>query len=95
MQGVIETVEDITVRKRMDDALQRSHVDLNAILESTPDIICLLDAHDGRLQHFNAAFARETERTYGVHPQVGMTAQDILPADRVPAWTGFFQRALT
>jgi PAS domain S-box-containing protein len=93
--GVVVNYRDITARKQVEDALQRSQAGLNAIMESTADIVFLLDAQDGRLQQFNSAFAREVERTYGVRAQVGMTAQDILPAERMPVWAVLFQRALT
>ena len=92
--GVIDMVEDITIRKRLDDALKQSQGDLNAIMESTGDIIFLLDGQNGKLRCFNAAFASEVERSYGVRPRLGMTAQDILPADRVPLWAVLFQRVL-
>ena len=93
--GVVVNYRDITGRKQAETALQRSQADLNAIMESTEDIVFLLDAQDGRLQQFNSAFAREAERTYGVRLRVGMMAQDILPAERMPVWAVLFQRVLT
>jgi PAS domain S-box-containing protein len=93
--GVVVNYRDITARKQAEEALQQSQADLSAITESTEDIIFLMDAHEGRLQQFNSAFAREAERTYGVRLRVGMTAQDILPAERMPVWAVLFQRVLT
>ncbi len=93
--GIVVNYRDITARKQAEDQLRQSQSALNAIMESTQDIVFLLDARDGRLRHFNSAFAREVERSYGVRPQIGMTAQDILPAERLPRWAVLFQRVLT
>ncbi len=92
--AAIELVEDITERQRVTEALAQSQADLQAILESTPDIIFSLSVADGRLRQFNAAFAREVEQAYGVSAQVGLCAEDILPASALPVWAAMVRRAL-
>lgn len=92
--AAIELVEDITDRQRITAALAQSQADLKAILESTPDIIFSVDASDGRLRHFNSAFAREMERSCGMQVRPGMQAQDVLPADTLQVWVEMIQRAL-
>lgn len=92
--GVIEMVEDITTRKRIENALRDSQANLSAIMESTTDLIFSLDIERQKLLQFNTAFAREIETSYGVRVQTGMVPHDILPPQTWPVWEQMFQQAV-
>lgn len=93
--AVIETVEDITERKRIEDALIQSEANLLAVTNSTPDLIFSVDARNFRVLHSNAAHVAEIKRVYGIELRPGMTAREILPTPELWAlWEGLFQRAL-
>jgi diguanylate cyclase (GGDEF)-like protein/PAS domain S-box-containing protein len=54
--GIVQTVRDITERRRTERALQESESRLSNIVETSPDLIAIVDAW-GRYTFTNAAFA--------------------------------------
>ena len=53
--GAIETLEDITKRKRAEEAMKKSEKFLNNVFENIPDMIFVKDAQDLRFVRFNRA----------------------------------------
>ncbi|MFT5375921.1 MAG: PAS domain S-box-containing protein [Candidatus Latescibacterota bacterium] len=64
-------IQDITERKRVEDALRKSEARLNSIVESVPDIIYRLDSN-GKITFISGAV-----RGYGYAPE-DLVGQDIL-----------------
>ncbi len=77
--GLNIVVQDITDRKRMEQALRTSERRLNAILNSIPDIAWMKDK-EGRLILVNEAYGRSS----GKDPEslIGKTDYDIWPPDQ-------------
>ncbi len=53
--GAIESIREITGRKRAEDALNESEKFLNSVVENIPDMIFVKDAQDLRFVRFNKA----------------------------------------
>jgi PAS domain S-box-containing protein len=78
-----------------EEALRESQALMNAIVNSTPDMIWSVDPASFRLLNFNNSFRDYFFQQRGIRVQIGMRAEDILPTqDFIDQWNGFFQRAL-
>jgi two-component system, cell cycle sensor histidine kinase and response regulator CckA len=75
---------------------QDNHPDAipSAVLETTDDMICVVDAEDFCLLTFNSALARYLESRYGKTPRLGDRLEEIFDAENVAVWRGFFRRAI-
>jgi PAS domain S-box-containing protein len=78
VQFVVCSAEDMTDRKRGEDALRETTARFEALLEALPDMIYFKGV-DRRYWIVNKAFERITGR--GRKRIVGMTAEEALPAD--------------
>jgi PAS domain S-box-containing protein len=86
----------ITKQQRMEEALGESQALMNAIVNSTPDMIWSVDPATFGLLNFNNSFRDYFFQQRGIRVQIGMHAKDILPTqDFIDRWNGFFQRALS
>jgi two-component system cell cycle sensor histidine kinase/response regulator CckA len=83
--GVLGTYEDITDRKRAEEALRRSEKFLDSIVENIPDMIFVKDAGDLRFVRFNRAGERLLGRARD--ELVGKTDHDIHPKDEADFFT--------
>ncbi len=86
-KGIVAVVEEITERKRADEALRQSEARKAAILQSALDSIIGMD-HTGRIVEFNAS----AETTFGIPREqaVGRYLADLLipPELRERHWAG-------
>ena len=86
-------IQDITKRKRAEDALRQSEANLQAILESTDDIIVSYD-RDIRLLVYNKACSDAFRHHFGVELHAGMRTMDLLPEAQRDVWKANNARAL-
>lgn len=93
----IMIVRDLTEQKRTQQELTESKVLLDAIVNSTEDLICSVDAGTLTLTlaWFNRAFSDYFRRTHGVHIRQGMGAEELFSHQRdVLVWRGLFLKVL-
>lgn len=71
---VLVIFEDVTARKRAEEALRNSHATLHSIIETTLDGFWRLDAH-GKLLDINVAYCRQSGYTRG--ELIGRSVSDL------------------
>jgi len=76
---------DVTERKHVEAELDRGSAYLEAILESTDDIVFSLDRHF-RLAMVNKRFLAEMRAAYGAMLQIGDDLLESVPDELVTAW---------
>jgi PAS domain S-box-containing protein len=76
-----------------EQALQRSQAQLEALIESTTDLIWSVDT-EGRLLAWNSTVADYVRKAYGVEPAVGMAAAEVFPSDRLEGWLARYDQTL-
>lgn len=93
--GVIGVAHDITLRKQAEQALQDRGDLLNAIMDSSPDVIVFALDRDYRYISFNARHRQTMQALWGQDIAVGMNMLDVVGThpDREIAKRGF-DRAL-
>ena len=82
-----------TVARRTQEAVE-GRARLQAIIESTSDLIWSVEAREFRLVTFNQAFQDYLEQEMHQHLEVGQTQGDLLSKDLAETWRSLFQRAL-
>jgi PAS domain S-box-containing protein len=85
---------DITEQKRAEEELQKSEERILALVENTSDMIWSVDVKRFGLLTFNAVLRNYFFRGHGLEIQVGMTPDDMLPAEYADQWREFYTRAL-
>ena len=83
--GAIETLEDITKRKRAEEAMIESEKFLNNVFENIPDMIFVKDAQDLRFVRFNRA--GEELLGYKRDELYGKNDSDFFPKDEADFFT--------
>jgi PAS domain S-box-containing protein len=83
---------DVTEQRRMDRELMASQARLDALLESTDDLIWSVDL-DCRLTTFNTKLDDHLQRSYGTRAFLGALPEDLSPPDHVAFWRPLYQRA--
>jgi hypothetical protein len=66
----------------------------NGILESTDDLVWMVDVERFGLVFFNSALHRYFLDGAGLDIQIGMAPADMLPPPRAAKWVALYQRAL-
>jgi PAS domain S-box-containing protein len=77
-EEIIGMAEDITERKKAQDALAESEAFLNSIIDSTEDLIWAVDSEQFRLLTFNKG-VKVFFRQIGIEPVKGMIMDEMLP----------------
>ncbi len=89
------TKMDVIERKRAEAALAESQVLLNAIINSTTDMIWAVEPKTLGLISFNQAFIDYFREQLGVPAAQGMRPEDLLPTDAlVQTWHTLYRRAM-
>lgn len=93
--GTLGIARDITDRKRAEMALIESRSLLNAVMDSTDNMIWSVAADSFGLLTFNAGFQRYFLEKHGISIVKGMRPDALLPTpDYVERWQQFYRRAL-
>lgn len=92
--GVLGVFDDITEQKSINDALAESRAQTLAIINSSEDIIWSMDARSLRVTAFNEAFRQYFQESRGIAIQVGMTPEEIMPAEYAARWRNRFAQVL-
>src|ERR1035438_7553490 len=86
--------DNISARKRAQDASHQAEANLSALIESTEDLIWSVDLNY-TLQVCNKAFRDNIERNYSIRAAAGMRSEDLLPPARAVQWPPMYERALS
>jgi len=87
------TLQDITASKQAGDALRQARQSLEALIQSTDDLIWSVDT-DYRMVTFNNAIQARIRRLYGVELAAGAALEGILPPEIAGYWRRLYDRAM-
>ena len=86
---------DITARKQMELQLIESQAQLSALIDSTSDMIWSVDSERFGLLTFNRGLSEYFLKGIGLHIEVGMNPDVLLPTrEYAQKWYAFYRRAL-
>ena len=84
-------------RRRLVDAERataESQASLSTLIDSTDDLVWMVDAEHFGLTLYNAALAARLTKTYGVTVAPGLSASDLFPPDHASEWNALYRRAI-
>jgi len=87
-------IEDITDRKRVEQALAESRAQIIALFDSTNDFIWSVDPVNFGVVTWNKSFGDYFTKERGIELRVGMTPEQLVPREFVSQWDEMFMRAL-
>jgi two-component system, cell cycle sensor histidine kinase and response regulator CckA len=88
-------IEDISERKRVEQALTESRTLLSALVDSTSDMIWSVDSEHFGLLTFNRGLYEYFRSQRGIHLKTGMRPEDLFPqGEIIQRWQMFYRRAL-
>ena len=90
---IIGSIIDITERKMAEDSLQKSKVNLGAILETSNTCYALLDK-ELNIVTFNQRALQFVNLQFGAFPNPGDSPFDFLPKDRISVFNGYANEVL-
>ena len=95
LQILGEIIAHVLKQKQSELDLGKTAERLDALINSTPDIIWSVDSERFGLTMFNRSLYEYFLNGIGLHIQVGMTPHDLLPTEEYAwKWCTFYQRAL-
>ncbi len=92
-QKIIGVTRDVTERVKAEEELKRVNANLETIVESTNDLIWLVD-RDFRSILCNSAFTNHTKKYFGADIALGIRFSDIFTGDYALVWDSYFGRVL-
>ena len=94
IRGVVTNSRDITERVKAERQLQESEALLSALLNSTDDLVLLVDTDRFALKLCNQAAREHFKNVYQAEPQLGLPLEDILPLEGAALWHKLFERVM-
>jgi PAS domain S-box-containing protein len=91
---LLSVIRDITDRKQAEESVRESQANLQAIIESTSDIIALYD-RDVRLVSYNRACSDIYREFFGIELNPGIRTLDFFPKSTWNYWVANNERALS
>jgi PAS domain S-box-containing protein len=93
--GSMALYEDITLYKQTEAAVRTSQALLNAIVNSTSDMIWSVDPERFGLMIFNQGLEDYFRDKRGIQIETGMGLEELFPTEEyIQLWNGFYERAL-
>ena len=89
--ALVGCVSDITAGKAIEKELHESRASLEALIESTSDLIWSVDRNYA-LTSFNVALANHLLSAYGTHARKGLVPDDLLPSARAAVLASLYER---
>lgn len=95
--GISVFAKDITKQKLAELETKESQVLLNTLINSTSDMIWLVDAESYDLLNWNSAFEKHIKTRLGIGITAGSKLEHMFPSDSsdLKEWIGFFEKAKT
>ncbi|MEQ1728218.1 MAG: ATP-binding protein, partial [Vicinamibacterales bacterium] len=93
--SVLATTRDITAQVEAEQAVAASRAELLALINSTDDLIWVVDPESFKLVVWNNAFAATIRGVIGLEVHEGLDLATRMPPDEAETWRGYFRRALT
>jgi PAS domain S-box-containing protein len=87
-------IEDISERRRVEQALAESRAQILAVFDSTNDLIWSVDPVNFGIVTWNSALADYFLKNWGIELRVGMPPEQLVPPEFVTTWKEFYSRAL-
>ncbi len=94
IDGILLTFKDITEKKVANRKVEEESEKLKALVESTDDLVWMVNPKDYGLILFNKALYRYFETGSGIKIEKGMRPQDLLKADFALKWKEMYENAL-
>ena len=94
IDGLLLTFRDITDKKTGDRKTAEESEKLRALIESTDDMVWLVDPDNFGLITFNSALYHYFETGRGIKIDIGMKPEDMLPNDYASQWYTMYRKVL-
>jgi PAS domain S-box-containing protein len=94
INGLLLTYRDITDKKVATRKLEEESEKLRALIESTEDLVWLVDPEDFGLITYNSALYHYFEMGRGLHITAGMKPEDLLPENFASQWKSMYHSVL-
>ncbi|MGE3955489.1 MAG: PAS domain S-box protein [Vicinamibacterales bacterium] len=91
---LLMTTRDVTTEVEARRAIEESRARLSTLIDSTDDMVWLVEPVEFRLVLFNAALAQAARANFGLQLANGMRPSEIMPAPHDLEWRGFYERTL-
>jgi PAS domain S-box-containing protein/putative nucleotidyltransferase with HDIG domain len=94
IDGLLLTFHDITEKKAADRKTKEESEKLRALIESTEDLVWVVDPVEFGLMSFNHALSQYFITGRDLNIQVGMRPEDLLPDTYALEWISYYNKAL-
>ena len=94
IDGVLLTFRDITKKKATSRKSEEESEKLRALIESTEDMVWLVDPDNFGLITFNTALYHYFETGRGIKIKIGMKPEEMLPDDYASKWHTMYKKVL-
>ncbi|MFN7914807.1 MAG: PAS domain S-box protein [Vicinamibacterales bacterium] len=91
----LATTRDVTEQVQVEQVIAESRAQLVTLINSTDDLIWLVEPEQFGLTLFNKAFADSVQHGLGLATRAGLRPADLMPGPTADEWCGFYRRALT
>jgi len=91
---LLMTTRDVTGQIGAEQAVVESRAMLFALIDSSDDLVWLVDPATHAIVLFNTAFAAYVRNDQAVELRPGMLPRDVLPPDAADQWIEFYTRAV-